>query len=119
MKKSSKNVAFEFGRIANALEADNSQFIGKELFNEIITLLDHYTEYDFGQIYDYLLQNLPLTTGFINKNHSLQCLWMGDFSFTIEGWELSMSCETLLCDTICLYHVIFCFVELIIMLHLD
>ncbi|KAH7655487.1 hypothetical protein IHE45_18G014000 [Dioscorea alata] len=29
--------------------------------------------------YDYLLQNLPLANGFMNKTHSLRCIWMDDF----------------------------------------
>ncbi|KAH7675715.1 SH2 domain-containing protein [Dioscorea alata] len=53
-------------------EADKSLFIGKQLFDEIMTLIDHYTEYDFGWTYDYLLQNLPLANGFMNKTHSLR-----------------------------------------------
>ena len=65
------NVAFELGRTANVLEADKSQFFGKELFDEIIILCDCYFEYDLGQAYDYLLQNLPLATGFINKTRSI------------------------------------------------
>ncbi|KAH7665753.1 Myb/SANT-like domain-containing protein [Dioscorea alata] len=70
---------FELGRIANAFEADKSKFISKELLDEIMTLSAHYSEYDLGRAYDYLLQNLPLANGFMNKTHSLRCIWMDDF----------------------------------------
>ncbi|KAH7685753.1 hypothetical protein IHE45_04G061100 [Dioscorea alata] len=74
-----RDVKFELGRIANALEADKSKFISKDLFDEIMTLSDRYTEHDLGRAYDYLLQNLPLANGFMNKTHSFRCIWMDDF----------------------------------------
>ncbi|KAH7658062.1 hypothetical protein IHE45_17G062000 [Dioscorea alata] len=74
-----RDVKFELGRIANALEADKNKFISKDLLDEIMTLSAHYSEYDLGQAYDYLLQNLPLANGFMNKTHSLRCIWMDDF----------------------------------------
>ncbi|KAH7691710.1 Myb/SANT-like domain-containing protein [Dioscorea alata] len=74
-----RDVKCELGRIANALEADKSKFISKELLDEIMTLSAHYSEYDLGRAYDYLLQNLPLANGFMNKTHSLRCIWMDDF----------------------------------------
>ncbi|KAH7655942.1 hypothetical protein IHE45_18G045900 [Dioscorea alata] len=80
-----RNVEHQLGRIANALEADKSQFIGKQLFDEIMTLSDHYTEYDLGRAYDYLLQNFPLANGFLNKTHSLRCLWIDDFLYQLRG----------------------------------
>ena len=57
------DVKFELGRIANALKTGKSKFIGNELFDEIMTLSDLYTDYDLGWAYDYLLQNLPLVNG--------------------------------------------------------
>ncbi|KAH7690228.1 hypothetical protein IHE45_02G033100 [Dioscorea alata] len=74
-----RDVKFELGRIANALEADKSKFISKDLLDEIMTLSAHYSEYDLGRAYHYLLQNLPLANGFMNKTHSLRCIWMDDF----------------------------------------
>lgn len=67
------NVEHQLERIANALKGNKSQFISKQLFDEIMTLSDHYAEYDLGRAYDYLFQNLPLGNGFINKTHSLYC----------------------------------------------
>ena len=43
-----QNVEHQLGRIANALEADKSQLIGKQFLDEIMTLSEHYTEYDLG-----------------------------------------------------------------------
>ena len=61
------DIKFDQGRIANVLEEDKSQFISKKLLDDLMTLSDRYSEYDFGQAYDYLLQNLSLANGFMNK----------------------------------------------------
>lgn len=50
-----RDVKFELERIANTLETDRSKFISKELFDQVMALTDHYTDYDLGQAYDYLL----------------------------------------------------------------
>ena len=80
-----QGVKSELGRIANALEADNSKFISKELFDEIMTLNDRYTANDLGEAYDYLIQNIPLAHGFMSKTHFFRCIWMDNFLNQMRG----------------------------------
>ena len=43
-----RNVEHQLGRIANAIEEEKSQFISKQSLDEIMTLSDHYAEYNLG-----------------------------------------------------------------------
>lgn len=65
--------------MANVLEVDNYQFLGKKLFDEIMTLNDSFPESDLKEAYDYLLQNILLAIGFMDKTHSFMCIWMDKF----------------------------------------